>query len=55
MTSDRAYRKGMSKELAVEELKRCAGTQFDAEVVETLTTIITELRRQSAAIRPLTH
>jgi diguanylate cyclase (GGDEF)-like protein len=55
MTSDRAYRKGMSEELAVEELRRCAGTQFDAEVVAALTTIITELRRQSAAIRPLTH
>ncbi len=34
MTSDRAYRKGLSEELAVAELKRCAGTQFDPECVE---------------------
>lgn len=34
MTSDRPYRKAMSKELAVEELKRCAGTQFDPSLIE---------------------
>ncbi|HJL21402.1 MAG TPA: HD domain-containing protein, partial [Polyangiaceae bacterium LLY-WYZ-15_(1-7)] len=33
MTSDRAYRKALSHEVAVAELKRCAGTQFDAELV----------------------
>ncbi len=34
MTTDRPYRKGLSKELASQELKRCSGTQFDKEVVE---------------------
>jgi len=29
MTSDRAYRKALSNEIAIAELKRCAGTQFD--------------------------
>jgi HD-GYP domain-containing protein (c-di-GMP phosphodiesterase class II) len=34
MTSDRTYRSAMSVEQAVEELRRYAGTQFDAEVVD---------------------
>jgi len=34
MTTDRPYRKSMEKEMAIEELKRCSGTQFDKEVVE---------------------
>lgn len=34
MTTDRPYRKGLSKELAIKELKRCSRTQFDAAVVE---------------------
>lgn len=33
MTSDRPYRKGMSVEAAFTELKMCAGTQFDKDVV----------------------
>jgi diguanylate cyclase (GGDEF)-like protein len=34
MTSDRPYRPAMSREEAVEELRRGAGTQFDPKVVE---------------------
>ena len=34
MISDRVYRKGCSYEAALEELERCAGTQFDPLVVE---------------------
>jgi diguanylate cyclase (GGDEF)-like protein len=34
MISDRPYRPAMSAEAALEELRRCAGTQFDPEVVE---------------------
>ena len=34
MTSDRPYRRGMSSEIAVDVLKRNAGTQFDAMVVD---------------------
>ncbi|OGX23583.1 MAG: hypothetical protein A3J51_01285 [Omnitrophica WOR_2 bacterium RIFCSPHIGHO2_02_FULL_45_21] len=33
MTTDRPYRKAMSKEEARMELKRCSGSQFDPEVV----------------------
>ncbi len=36
MTSDRPYRKGMDMEEAIEELKRCKGTQFDPEIVDVL-------------------
>jgi len=34
MTSDRAYRRAMRPEDAIEELRRCSGTQFDPRVVE---------------------
>ncbi len=34
MTSKRPYRDGLSREKAMEELKRCAGIQFDAMIVE---------------------
>jgi diguanylate cyclase (GGDEF)-like protein/putative nucleotidyltransferase with HDIG domain len=34
MTSDRVYRPGMPREEAIAELERCAGSQFDARVVE---------------------
>ncbi|MDD4753626.1 MAG: HD domain-containing protein, partial [Desulfitobacteriaceae bacterium] len=33
MTTDRPYRKGMHRSAALEEVKRCSGTQFDPEVV----------------------
>lgn len=33
MTSTRPYRKGLSHETALEEIKSCAGSQFDPEIV----------------------
>ncbi|OGI21267.1 MAG: hypothetical protein A2287_09865 [Candidatus Melainabacteria bacterium RIFOXYA12_FULL_32_12] len=33
MTSNRSYRQGLPHEVAAEEIKRCAGSQFDPEVV----------------------
>jgi len=36
MLSDRPYRKALSVEAVHEELQRCAGTQFDPSIVETL-------------------
>jgi len=34
MTSDRPYRKAMSKQEAIEEIIQCSGTQFDPELVD---------------------
>lgn len=34
MTTDRPYRKGLSFQQAMNELKRCSGTQFDPAIVE---------------------
>jgi diguanylate cyclase (GGDEF)-like protein/putative nucleotidyltransferase with HDIG domain len=36
MTIDRPYRKGLSKEAAINEIKRCSGTQFDSDITEVL-------------------
>lgn len=33
MTSDRPYRKGLPREFAIDEIKKCSGSQFDPEVV----------------------
>lgn len=34
MTEDRVYRKALTREAAVQELRRCSGTQFDPHLVE---------------------
>lgn len=34
MTSDRVYRKGLSRDEALKEVERCAGTQFDPRIAE---------------------
>lgn len=40
MTSDRPYRRAMSHEAAMAELRRCAGTQFDPALVEVFAGLI---------------
>jgi PAS domain S-box-containing protein len=53
MTAERPYRKTPGKERTIEELKRCAGTQFDPRVVEVF---IKELERQQTTDnRPQTN
>ena len=53
MVSDRVYRRGCSYEAALEELERCAGTQFDPVIVEAFKQIPKEdweiLRERSLA------
>ena len=36
MTSDRVYRKALTHEIAIAELRSCSGTQFDPRVVDAL-------------------
>lgn len=38
MTSDRPYRKGLGEEIALKEIRDCAGTQFDPRVVKAFIT-----------------
>jgi HD-GYP domain-containing protein (c-di-GMP phosphodiesterase class II) len=40
MTSDRSYRRALSRDAATAELRSCAGTQFDPRVVEALTAVL---------------
>ena len=49
MTSDRAYRKALSHDVAVTELERCSGTQFDPRIVEVFLVRIAEFRKQQLA------
>ena len=49
MVSDRVYRKGRSHEEAISELRRCAGTQFDEELVEHFAERITMSSPETAA------
>jgi HD-GYP domain-containing protein (c-di-GMP phosphodiesterase class II) len=45
MTSDRAYRKALPHAVAVKELLRCSGTQFDPELAKTFVAVIDEFRK----------
>ncbi|MCS7281172.1 MAG: response regulator [Desulfobacterota bacterium] len=47
MVTDRPYRKGMTREEALMEVKRCSGTQFDPEVVEAFLEIISGEEKSS--------
>jgi HD-GYP domain-containing protein (c-di-GMP phosphodiesterase class II) len=49
MTSDRAYRKALPHDIAVAELERCAGAQFDPELVEVFLQKLEEWRREQLA------
>jgi HD-GYP domain-containing protein (c-di-GMP phosphodiesterase class II) len=44
MTSDRAYRRALRHEVAVSEIERCAGTQFDPELAELFLARLEEMR-----------
>lgn len=46
MTSDRAYRRALQHEVAVGEIERCAGTQFDPELSDAFVKLIEAWRQQ---------
>ena len=46
MTSDRAYRRALSHEIATAELRRCSGTQFDPQIVGIFISQMEKLRKQ---------
>jgi HD-GYP domain-containing protein (c-di-GMP phosphodiesterase class II) len=47
MTTNRPYRAAMSVEVAVAELRRCSGTQFDPRVVDALVAVVAETTEAS--------
>jgi response regulator RpfG family c-di-GMP phosphodiesterase len=49
MTSDRAYRKALPHDVAVTELERCAGAQFDAELVTVFLRKLEQWRKEQLA------
>ena len=49
MTSDRAYRRALPHEVAMSEIDRCAGSQFDPEVADQFATAIDEWREEQQA------
>jgi HD-GYP domain-containing protein (c-di-GMP phosphodiesterase class II) len=46
MTSDRAYRRALPHEVAVDEIERCSGSQFDPELAEVFLQVIEEYRQK---------
>gem|GEM_PF-1550890 len=42
IVSDRPYRKGVAPDKALDELKRCAGTQFDPQIVHAFTQLLSD-------------
>ncbi len=45
MTSDRAYRRALPHEVAVGEIERCAGTQFDPELADAFVRLVDAYRK----------
>ena len=42
MVHDRPYHRAMPEEDAIKELRRCAGTQFDPNIIEVFTRLLEE-------------
>jgi HD-GYP domain-containing protein (c-di-GMP phosphodiesterase class II) len=49
MTSDRAYRRALPHDVAVAEIERCAGSQFDPDVAQLFVEVIEDFREERAA------
>ncbi len=52
MTSQRSYRKQLSSQEAIEEIKRCAGTHFDPELVNLFCKVFEPTPPKSLEVRP---
>jgi two-component system cell cycle response regulator len=50
MVTDRPYRRAMPREAALAEIERCAGTQFDPDVVEAFRAVLATPRRHLQAL-----
>ncbi len=50
MTSDRAYRRALPHEVALNEIERCSGTQFDPELAAEFVRLMEDLREEVAAM-----
>ncbi|OPY63703.1 MAG: Cyclic di-GMP phosphodiesterase response regulator RpfG [Pelotomaculum sp. PtaU1.Bin065] len=51
MTTDRPYRRAFSKELALQEIIRCAGKHFDPEIVNLFSKILINKNRKVGSVR----
>jgi putative nucleotidyltransferase with HDIG domain len=49
MTSDRPYRRALSREQALAEVERCAGTQFDPRIAQVFLELFAEAELPAAA------
>ena len=50
MTTDKPYRKGLSRKAAFAELRRCSGTQFEPELVERFIQVAKTIKLGSARV-----
>jgi HD-GYP domain-containing protein (c-di-GMP phosphodiesterase class II) len=50
MTSDRSYRRALPHEVAINEIERCAGSQFDPDCANPFLEVI-ELEREERVAR----
>jgi len=55
MTSDRPYRKAIGHERAIQELKKCAGKQFDPKIVAVLVGVLGEAAEPNPHELPPSH
>jgi putative nucleotidyltransferase with HDIG domain len=53
MTTPRPYREPVSPQEALEELRRCSGTQFDEGVVDLITVVLAERTELNQTLEPL--
>ncbi len=50
MASERPYRRALTYRQSLAELRRCAGTQFDPQMVDAFTRVLRRLKRRRAAV-----